>query len=132
WLGVGGTSLTPDLAKAMGFKPEQRGALVVDVMPGSPADKAGLKGSDRQIRVEGESVRVGGDVIGALDGKPVKGFDDLVTELSRSMEVGQKVTLGILRDGKEEQIQVTLEARPRGGQDQDEEKGEQGAAWLGI
>jgi len=132
WLGIGGTSLTPDLAKAMGLKPEQRGGLVVDVMPGSPAEKAGLKGSDRQVRVDGESARVGGDVIVSLDGKPVKGFDDIVTELSRSMEVGQKVTLGTLRDGKEEQVQVTLEARPRGNQDEEEEKGDQGAVWLGI
>jgi serine protease Do len=70
WLGVSGTSLTPELATAMGLTPEQRGALVVHVVPGGPADRAGLRGSDRQVTIEDEQVRPGGDVIVALDGAP--------------------------------------------------------------
>ncbi len=49
WLGVRGMSLTSDLAGAMGLKPTQRGALVTDVIPGSPAAQAGIRGSDRDI-----------------------------------------------------------------------------------
>ena len=75
WLGMSGTSLTPELAKAMGLKPEQRGVLVADVVPNGPADRAGVHGSDRQLTIDGERVYLGGDVIVALDGQPVKGSD---------------------------------------------------------
>jgi len=135
WLGVSGISLNPDLADAMKLKSDQRGALVVDVVPGSPAEAADLHGSDRQVTIEGQDVRVGGDVIVAIDGQAVKGFDDVVTYLARAAEVGQKVTLTVLRDGKEETISVTLAARPKSeaaaGQAQPEDKQASGA-WLGI
>ncbi len=112
WLGMSGTSLTPALATAMGLKPEQRGALVADVVPGGPADRAGLHGSDRQVAIEGARVRLGGDVIVALDGQPVHGFDDLVTALARRTEVGQTVSLTVLSHRQEHTVRVTLAARP--------------------
>ena len=133
WLGVSGLSLNPDIAKAMGLKPEQRGALVVDVIPGSPADKAGLYGSDRQVTIDGDQIRVGGDVITAIDGQQVRTFDDLVTYLARSTEIGQSVTLDVLSNGKEKQVKVTLVARP-GSQQGEKQAAESstGQAWLGI
>jgi serine protease Do len=135
WLGVSGISLNPDLANAMNLKSDQRGALVVDVVPGGPADKAGLRGSDRQVTIDGQDVRVGGDVVTAIDGQAVKDFDDVVTYLVRATEVGQEVSLTVLRNGKEETIQVTLAARPKAeavaGQAQPEGKQASGA-WLGI
>lgn len=112
WLGISGLSLSPDIAEAMELKPEQRGTLIIDVIPGSPAEKAGLHGSDREVNIDGDKIRVGGDVIIAIDGQPVKTFDDLVTYLARSTEIGQSVTLGILSQGKEKQVKVTLAARP--------------------
>ena len=112
WLGVSGLSLNPDIAKAMDLNPEQRGALIVDVIPGSPADKVGLQGSDRQVTIDGDQIRVGGDVITAIDGQVVRTFDDLVTYLARSTEIGQTVTTDVLSKGKEEQVEVTLVARP--------------------
>jgi serine protease Do len=134
WLGVSGTSLSPDLADAMKLKSDQRGALVVDVVPGSPADKAGLHGSDHQVQIDGQDVRVGGDVITAIDGQSVKEFDDVVTYLVRATEVGQKVNLTVLRNGKEETIQVTLAARPKSEAQQQAqaEPGQTSGAWLGI
>jgi len=133
WLGVSGLSLNPDIAKAMGLKPEQRGALVVDVIPDSPADKAGLHGSDRQVTIDGDKVRVGGDVITAIDGQPVRTFDDLVTYLARSTQIGQIVTLDVLSQGKEKQVKVTPVARP-GSQQKEKQAAESstGQAWLGI
>jgi S1-C subfamily serine protease len=133
WLGVSGLSLNPDIARAMGLKPEQRGALIVDVIPRSPADKAGLHGSDRQVTIDGEPVRVGGDVITAIDGQAVRTFDDLVTYLARSTEIGQSVILDVLSDGKERQVEVTLVARPES-QEQEKQTKESttGQAWLGI
>jgi serine protease Do len=118
-LGLSGTDLRPELAAAMGLDASQRGALAMDVTPGGPADEASLRGGDREVEIEGQQVRVGGDVIVAIDDQPVKEFDDLVVYLARNTEVGQTVTLTVLRYGDQEKVQVTLDARPD-------------AAWLGI
>jgi len=112
WLGLSGASLNPDLAKAMGFEENQRGVLVAAITASSPAEGAGLRGSDRKATIDGEEVSVGGDVITAIDGEEVKDFGDLVTHLARHVEVGQTVTLTILRDGKEQAVDVTIAARP--------------------
>jgi len=134
WVGISGISLVPEISKAMGLKPDRHGALVVDVTPGSPADKAGLHGSGHQVTIEGAKVRVGGDVIVAIDEQPVKGFDDLVTYLARSTEVGQTITLTILRQDKEKTINVELAARPKQQTQQSkQERSTTGTgAWLGI
>jgi 2-alkenal reductase len=125
--------MDPDIASAMDLDPEQRGVLVVDVIADSPADKAGLQGGDRQITIDGDQIRVGGNIVTKVDDQPVLTSDDLVTYLARSTEVGQEVTLSILSQGKESQVDVTLASRP-----ETQEQGTQmeeriiGQAWLGI
>ena len=111
-LGISGTSLGSELATAMNLNADQRGVLVVEVQSGSPADKAGLHGSNRNATVAGQTAPVGGDVIVGIDDQPVNTFDDLTTYLARYTEVGQTVKLTILRDGKSEDVNVTLDARP--------------------
>jgi serine protease Do len=123
----------------MDLEANQRGVLVVDVTPGSPAEEAGLRGSDNQVDVEGQQVRVGGDVIVAVDGPPggdrqaVDKFEDLVTYLARHTEVDQTITLTILRDGNEQIVDLTLAARPRSEtvQAQPQDRAASGA-YLGI
>jgi S1-C subfamily serine protease len=112
WLGISGTTLVPDLATAMKLDSAQRGALVEEVMPNSPAEKAGLKGSSQQVTLDGQNTNVGGDVITAIDNQPVVEMSDLIAFLARSTQVDQKVTLTILRDGKQQMLDVTLTARP--------------------
>ena len=112
WIGISGTSLVPDLATAMGLESDQRGALVIGVTASSPADKAGLQGSTQQVTINGQTAFVGGDVIVGVDGQPVKNFEDLVAYLANSTEVGQTITLSVLRDGKETRIELALAARP--------------------
>ncbi len=112
WLGVSVVTLTPDLNKAMNLKSDQRGAMVQQIMANSPAGKAGLQASQRQVTINSVQIAVGGDIITAFDGRAVKRSDDLVTFLSESGSIGQTVTLTILRNGQEMQIQVTLAARP--------------------
>jgi serine protease Do len=112
WLGITGTTLTADLAEAMALGRDQHGALVIEVTSGGPAEKAGLRGSDRQIDLDGGQAEIGGDVIVAIEGQPVSEFDDLVSYLVGSTSVGDEVTLTILRDGKEQTVEVTLGARP--------------------
>jgi len=112
WLGITGTTLTSDLAEAMDLQRDQRGALVLKVTSGSPAEKAGLQGSDAQVSLDGEQADAGGDVIIAIEGQSVEDFDDLVSYLVGSTNVGDEVTLTILRDGSEQTVDVTLAARP--------------------
>lgn len=118
WLGISGTSLTPDLATAMKLDASQRGALVEDVSPNSPAEKAGLHGSNQQVTIDGQQVNVGGDVITAVDNQKVLQMDDLIAYLESNTKVGQTVTLTVLRDGKQQTLDVTLEARPAAQQQQ--------------
>ena len=143
WLGIQGTTLTSDLAEAMGLDRDQRGALVIAVTADSPAEKAGLRGSDTQVDLNGGQAQVGGDVIIAINDQPVKEFDDLVAYLVGSTSVGDKVNLTILRDGKEQTAEVTLAARPATQAQeslsqatpetqQQPEQGTAAGAWLGI
>jgi len=87
--------------------------LVVTVVSGGPSDKAGLHGGNQVVSIFRQQVTVGGDVIISVDNQPVKAFDDLTAYLAVSTDVGQKVNLTILRDGKQMSVTVTLEARPR-------------------
>jgi serine protease Do len=135
WLGISGTSLTAQLAEAMELDTDQRGVLVVDVVEDGPAAQAGLLGSEDEIEVGGMDTRVGGDVIVAIDGQSLADFEDLVTYLVRNTEVGTTIQLSVLRDGRVEELDVTLAARPK--DQQMVQAGTQpapvtGGAWLGI
>jgi S1-C subfamily serine protease len=133
WLGISGTTLTPSLAQAMKLPSSQRGALVGEVSSGSPAEKAGLKGSTETGTVQGQQVPVGGDVIIAIDGQAVKTFDDVTAYLARSTSVGQTVTLTVLRGGQKQDVKVTLEARPSSVQPGTQGSAAPGAAaYLGV
>ena len=112
WLGILGATMRPEFAKEMNLNSDQRGALVIDVTANSPAAKAGIRASQQTVTIDGQQVSVGGDVIVSVDGNPVKTFEDLVTYLARNTSVGQKITLGLLRDGKVANAEVTLEGRP--------------------
>ena len=112
WLGISGTSLNPEFATAMDLDAGQRGALVEEIFPNSPAEKAGLQGSSKQVTIEGQNPTIGGDVITAIDNQPVTGMDDLIAYLASSTKVDQTVTLTILRNGKQETLETILAARP--------------------
>jgi serine protease Do len=112
WLGISGLSLTPDLAQAMNLSPQQRGALIETVTSGGPSDKAGLLGSQNTVTISGQQVQVGGDVIIGIDQQPVSAMDDVIAYLATNTTVGQKVTLTILRNGSQQNVDVTLGVRP--------------------
>jgi serine protease Do len=112
WLGVSGTNLTSDLAQAMNLSADQRGALIIDVTSGGPAAQAGLVASARQVTINGEQAAVGGDVITAINGQTMKSFDDVTAYLFENTQPGQTVTLTILRQGREQQVKLTLGNRP--------------------
>jgi serine protease Do len=112
WLGISGTSLTYDLAQAMKLNTNQRGALVIDVTPNSPAAKAGMQGSTQQATINGQTVPVGGDVIIAIDGHAVDSFESMASYLINNTQAGQTVTLTILRQGHQQTLQLKLGVLP--------------------
>ncbi len=111
WLGVSGTDMTPGIADALGLK-EPRGFLVVDVINGSPAAKAGIRGGDKQSTIDGRPIMLGGDVIVDIDGKVVRKIDDILVYLQREKSVGDNLRLTVLRNGELHDISVILGARP--------------------
>jgi S1-C subfamily serine protease len=142
YIGISGGTMSPDLAQAMDLPATQRGALVATVTEGGPAADAGLQPSEDTVQIDGRDVQVGGDVIIGIDGQPVRRFDDLVTYLARTGVVGKTVELRILRDGEEQQVELTLGQRPSPEervtttQTQDEQQQApapaSGGTWLGI
>jgi len=122
WIGFSGNSVTPEIAEVMNL-PSPQGALVAQVISGSPEDDAGLRGATRDYELtNGTIVEIGGDVITKIDGEEIQAFDDLLSFLSRKGEVDKVITLTVIRDGKEQLIDVTLGARPKA---VDEEVGEE-------
>ena len=111
WLGISGGSLSPAVAELMDLPRDTRGALVIEVLPDSPAAQAGLRASNPEM-VEGQQAPVGGDVIVSIDGSPVRGIDDVIAYLVTRTRPEQKVTLEVLRDGGRAEVEVTLGVRP--------------------
>ena len=109
WIGFSGNSVTPEIAAAMEL-PEAKGALVAEVLSGSPADQAGLRGGTREEL--GIGTVLGGDVIIALDNQEVQDFEDLISFLSHH-SVGDTVTVTIIRNGQEQKVELTLGPRPK-------------------
>lgn len=111
WLGVTGINITPGIANSLDLQ-EPRGFLVVDVVSGSPAEKAGVKGGNERVTIDGRSVVLGGDVIIGIDDMDVRKIDDVLVYLSSEKNVGDDIKLVIIRDGKVQEIEATLAARP--------------------
>ena len=112
WLGITGTDLTSDIVEAMDLPTGTRGALVIAVGQGGPADQAGLRGSMEMVEIKGRPLEIGGDIILAIDGTPVQDMDDVIVYLVKNTRPGQKVELSILRDGQEKKLTVELGERP--------------------
>jgi S1-C subfamily serine protease len=105
-LGAEGTPLWPELANALGL-PVQQGILIEQVVPGGAAAAAGIHGGNRSVIAGMRQVRIGGDVIVAIDGKAVTGQMDLNLLLNRE-KPGDTATLTLYRDGKKMDVQVKL------------------------
>ena len=111
YIGVGTRPLFPQLAEELEVDAES-GAIVEDVTNGSPADDAGLQPGDQEIEFQAIPYTVGGDIIVTVDGEKIVTEADLPRIVSR-LEPGQEVKLGIIRDGEEMELDITLDTRPR-------------------
>ncbi len=111
WLGIAGNTLTPDAAVELGLPRTTRGVLVSEVTAGGPAEAAGLLGLDVAAAQE-NGVLSGADVIIGIDNVTVTQFDDLLGYIVQETQVGQTVTLSVLRDGQPVTLTLTLGQRP--------------------
>jgi S1-C subfamily serine protease len=110
YIGVSSQALYPQLADKLGLD-TTFGGLVAEVVPGGPADKAGIEGGDDKLRFQAAEYRTGGDVILQVDGRDVVLPDDLARFIA-TKRPGEKVSLTVLHDDRREQVEVTLGKRP--------------------
>jgi len=116
WLGIETIDLddntTQILNQAGANLTVKEGVLVVSFDSGSPASSAGVHAGSRSTRVGPYLIPLGGDVIVAIDGTPVKSMADLTVYLEMKTSVGETVQLTVIRNGTQLVIPVTLAARP--------------------
>lgn len=120
WLGVTIQEVSPELAKQFGLK-DTRGALVSDILEGSPAEKAGIKR---------------GDVIVDIDRKPVENAVQL-RNLVAGLAIGAKAQVTVIREKKARTVEVMIGEQPKdvgrsGGPSPDEEQAEGGLAGISV
>jgi S1-C subfamily serine protease len=125
WIGVSGADVTPEIAIELGLK-EARGFLVIDIVMGSPADRAGIRGGDMPVAIgaiagfqggQGPTttsnlLELGGDIILGVDNQTVNKIDDLLSYIESKKKAGDTVTFMVLRDGEMMSIDLVLGARP--------------------
>ncbi len=109
-LGVDVIYVRGDLAEELGL-PAEGGLLIQNVAPGSAAEAAGLRGARRAVVIANYQIGIGGDLILAIDGKPVDRLDALSRALARKRP-GDKVELTLFRNGKRVNVTVTLGEAP--------------------
>jgi serine protease Do len=113
WLGISGGSLTLEVAELMKLPQGTQGVLIIDVTKDGPADKSGLVGSDKTLASAGEDYQLGGDVITAINGQPIKAMDELIGYLLEKTQPGDTVQLAVIHpDGQQKTVSVTLGVRP--------------------
>lgn len=101
--------LTMDEIEAMGFDPNVPGVYVLEVTSGGPAAKAGIRAGTRTTKYNG--LYAGGDMIVALDGVSVKDYNQLLSYLFMYKQPGDSLTVTILRNGTQKNVEVTLGSR---------------------
>jgi S1-C subfamily serine protease len=111
WIGVRGQDVRPEIAEAMNLN-SSSGFLVLEVVEDSPANKSGLQPSTKEVEIDGDPALIGGDVIVGIDGKEVRGIEDILEHLALRTDVGDTVELEVIRDGERETVELTLESRP--------------------
>ncbi|MFQ5804356.1 MAG: S1C family serine protease [Candidatus Methylomirabilales bacterium] len=105
-LGISGSEITPSIAKLFGLRLE-KGFLVEEVLPNSPAAYAGLRAGDRVVVVSDKPYVLGGDIITAVNGQPVTTPSQIAHTLLQS-HPGQVLRLTVYRQGRELELSIPL------------------------
>ena len=110
YLGISGITID-DMLSGLNL-PVKSGVLVDTVQPKSPAADAGIEGGEIPAQVDGATVRLGGDIIVAVDGRPITTSQSLTSAIADKRK-GDKVKITIVRDGKKKTVSATLAERPQ-------------------
>ena len=107
YIGITTAPVTPDIAKRLKL-PADRGALVQEVQPASPASRAGLREGSTQNAI---GIVAGGDLIVGIEGKPVESPEDIAGAIADNAP-GNKVEIEFYRGDEKSTVTVTLGDRP--------------------
>ena len=110
WIGFHGQLIGVELQKLLQM-PLTEGLLVEVIEPGSPADKAGIRGGDIELTIGGASLLLGGDIVVSLNGAAMNQPEKL-SGIMRGLKVGSVLKLKVFRQGKYLDVQYTLPERP--------------------
>jgi S1-C subfamily serine protease len=110
WLGISGSSITPDIAHSADLPRNYKGVVVGSVQSGSPAEKAGLQGIPQNDVSNTQQV---GDIVTGVDGHPVRSIDDLINYIDVHNTIGDNVALTVNRHGQIMNLNLVLQARPQ-------------------
>ena len=111
WLGMQGRAIDNTLGGILRM-PLPPGYLVEIVYDGSPADRAGVRGGNLSVVVQGEEYLLGGDILTAIQGAPVRTHQDYVARV-RALRPGQRAKVTVVRDGQSRELTLTVAERPR-------------------
>ncbi|MCK6625597.1 MAG: trypsin-like peptidase domain-containing protein [Anaerolineae bacterium] len=112
WLGVRyAYPLSPQLAQALEL-PVEQGLLLVELIPGSPLAAAGVRGAQQEVILGNRRLYIGGDVLTALDEQPITSLENLEIMLETRYQVGDNVTVTLVREGQEQTVSITLTEEP--------------------
>jgi S1-C subfamily serine protease len=113
YIGIKTQDVTPGLSRRFRLG-AAHGALVASVEPGTPADKAGLRGGSRSEDYNGLDLTLGGDLIVRIGARTVRSSEDVSRIVSDELLPGQRVPFTIVRDGQRRTVRVVLGERPIG------------------
>ena len=113
YIGIQSQDVTPGIARRFQLG-ARRGALVTDVEPGTPADRAGLRGGSRASEFNGLPVTLGGDLIIRIGSTRIRGSEDVSRVVTDELAPGQTVPVTFVRAGERRVVSLTLAERPLG------------------
>ena len=111
WLGLQGREIDSQVTSILRL-PLSPGYLIEIVFDGSPAERAGVRGGSLSVVVQGEEYLVGGDILTAIEGTPIRTHQDYLAKV-KALKPGQRTRITILRDGQGRELSLTVGERPR-------------------
>ncbi|MBI4637463.1 MAG: trypsin-like peptidase domain-containing protein [Candidatus Rokubacteria bacterium] len=111
WLGIQGRAVDAQLGALLRM-PLTPGYLVEIVYDESPADRAGIRGGNLSVVVQGDEYLLGGDIVTAIQGTPIRSHQDYVGRV-KTLRPGQRVRVTIFREGQTREMTLTVAERPR-------------------
>lgn len=111
WLGIQGREIDARLGAVVRL-PVAPGYLVEVVYDGSPADRAGVRGGNLSVVIQGEEYLLGGDILTSIQGTSVRTHQEYLAKV-KALRPGQRVKITVLREGQSRELSLTVAERPR-------------------